>query len=141
MTLFEEVSGIAACRGDLADDAISSLNRHLNDVIPPLYRQRKPKVYISGPMTGIPEENRPEFERMEKLLDGMGVNPHKLDHNHGKTREEYMRVDLKALLCCDAILLLDGWERSHGALVELDTAIAAGITVYRTVEEIKQNYT
>ena len=40
-----------------------------------------------------------------------------------------MRTDLLALLSCDVIYLLRGWERSKGAGVELAVAQACGMQV------------
>jgi hypothetical protein len=110
------------------------LDRHTRDVIRP--SRKCHRVYISGPMTGLHNENREEFARVEALLDGDGVNPHRLAHNHGKTRQEYMRVDLRALLWCDAVLMLRGWEQSAGARFERETAIVAGIPVFYDVAAV-----
>ena len=41
----------------------------------------------------------------------------------------YMRTDPRALLDCDVIHLLPGWERSKGAGVELAVAQACGLRV------------
>ena len=44
------------------------------------------RVYIAGPMRGIPELNFPEFYRIEKLWKDMGwdvVNPAQMDKDHG----------------------------------------------------------
>jgi len=89
------------------------------------------RVYISGPITGQPRDNRPAFSLAADLLAGAGfefVNPHDLGASLRRLREmkggkpptwiDYMRVDLAALLGCQAILLLPGWERSRGATLE-----------------------
>ena len=87
------------------------------------------RLYISGPMTGIPNNNREAFLECEKRLidDGFNpeniVNPAKLDEDDvRKSWEDYLRRDLKILLDCQAIILLDGWHRSHGALLEFQLA-------------------
>jgi len=80
------------------------------------------KIYISGPITGLNyEEAFQNFEKAENyfLSNSMEViNPMKLKHNHDLSWESYMRVDLKAMLDCDAIALIDNWEQSKGAQVE-----------------------
>ena len=88
------------------------------------------KIYISGPMTGLSEYNKPAFMNAERRIRKAGhepVNPAALPHDHGHTWEEYMREDIKALMYCDAILLLDGWEKSKGAVIEFTLAAHVGI--------------
>lgn len=114
----------------IVEEAIRSLDRSLRDVVPPLYAKQKRRIYISGPMTGLPDLNRAEFERVEKLLDGDGLNPHKLPHNHGKTHAEFMKEDLATLLRCDGVIMLKGWTLSEGAQLEHTVAVACGIPVY-----------
>lgn len=80
------------------------------------------KIYISGPITGLDEAEAFEnFEKAEKYFISKSyevINPMKLEHNHDLSWESYMRVDLKAMLDCDGIALLDNWEQSKGAQVE-----------------------
>lgn len=88
------------------------------------------KVYISGPMTGRPDYNKPAFMEAEKIIMEMGhdpVNPATLPHDHGRTWGEYMREDIKALMDCEAILMLDGWIDSRGARIEYELAVSLGI--------------
>lgn len=77
-------------------------------------------IYISGPMSGYPECNYPEFFRVEKLLQQQGlltVNP--ANNDTGKSYREIIRGDLLMLINnCDGLALLDGWEHSRGAKVE-----------------------
>lgn len=88
------------------------------------------KVYISGPISGLLyEEVEKAFNDAEIRLQEQGyevVNP----LNNGLPREstwnEHMRADLKLLLDCDAIYMLDGWEYSRGASLEYDLAIDLG---------------
>lgn len=44
--------------------------------------------------------------------------------------DDFIRGDLELLARCDAILLLPGWERSRGTLIELKVATLLGIPVY-----------
>ena len=94
------------------------------------------KIYISGPITGIENGNKEAFDHVEGELKARGhevVNPHSLPHNHGKSWEEYMREDIKALLDCEAVYALAGWSRSRGAVVEVDLADTLGITVHENM--------
>ena len=103
------------------------------------------RVYIAGPMRGIPELNFPEFYRIAALWEGLGwevVNPAQMDKEHGyvptKTQtvfanlsiEQAMSRDLPAVHSCDAIALMAGWEHSQGAKMELQYAREHGKIVY-----------
>ena len=91
----------------------------------------KEKVYISGPVTGV-DDYMNNFDAAEKIMRDQGfevINPTTLPHNHGRTYREYMKEDLKALLECNYIYLISGWENSKGAVFELETADMCGILV------------
>lgn len=76
------------------------------------------RVYLSGPMTGIPEYNRRAFMAAEARLRTRGfvtVNPWRMRAVEGWNRPDYMRRDIASLAGCDAIYMLPGWTRSIGA--------------------------
>jgi hypothetical protein len=83
-------------------------------------------IYIAGPITGKPDGNRKAFARAEQDLTLMGyraVNPHKLDHSRaGGHWHLNRRVCIAAMMTCDAIVLLEGWEESDGAKMEIKLA-------------------
>ena len=88
------------------------------------------RVYISGAITDQPDLNKPEFRRVEKLLRAMGhspTNPHNLKHGKDATWRDYMTTDLKALLKCDAFVMLEGWDGSRGARIEKRLADDLGL--------------
>jgi hypothetical protein len=98
----------------------------------PYHAKRKTKIYISGKITGIEEEAAHIFESASSLLQIQGyeiINPMTLPHNHDKSWESYMREDLKALLDCDSIYMLNGWNDSKGANLEYHIAISLGLEV------------
>lgn len=87
-------------------------------------------VYISGPISGRPNLNRPAFDQAAKVLAAAGyqvVNPFDVCPNPASW-EEAMRADVKALMDCDRILMLPGWEESRGAVIEAWIAAKLGIT-------------
>lgn len=93
------------------------------------------RVYISGPITGLPyEEVEKAFNEAETRLKEQGyevVNP----LNNGLPREstwnDHMRADLKLLLDCDAIYMLDGWTNSKGAEIEFNLAFDLRINIIK----------
>lgn len=92
------------------------------------------RIYISGPITGVPDY-RTKFDDMEVRLTKMGYdafNPAKVDDYLPKNMsyEEIMSIDLAMLDMCNAILLLDGWQHSKGAKIELTKAMEKGLLIY-----------
>lgn len=87
------------------------------------------KIYISGPITGTNiETTRARFEAAEEMLRGQGftpVNPMKNGLPVDAPYEEHMKRDLELLAECDAIYLMNGWERSKGCRMEFNAAISA----------------
>ena len=85
-------------------------------------------VYIAGSISGRDyKEAREHFSRVQKNFMEKGIqhiNPMKLDHDHDKSWEAYMKECIKALMSCDAIYMLKGWEESRGALIEFKLAVS-----------------
>jgi hypothetical protein len=114
------------------------------------------KVYISGAITGLPlSVARDRFAAAAASLAAQGndvVNPFDVPPHpecacpdaaggdgagSGHEWGCYLRGDLAAMLNCDAILMLPGWEASHGARLELAVASAVGLKVlFRTPAEV-----
>ncbi len=85
-------------------------------------------IYLSGPITGLPiEEVRAAFTKAEnKIRERYGatveiVNPLKLE-TKGATWEEAMRTCIEAMMKCNYIHMLPGFEKSKGARLELTIA-------------------
>ncbi len=99
------------------------------------------RIYISGPMRGLPDMNRRAFWNAAHYLRGFGhdvVNPHEINGSWEIRMEErglkprgadYLERDIRELLHCDAIVLLPGWENSVGARCELAVAFTLNIEV------------
>lgn len=94
-------------------------------------RDKKPKVYISGKISGLSEKvYKNNFNSAELYLTGLGydtVNPVSEVTIPNGTWEDYMRRDIKLLCDCDYIYLLEGWEDSDGASLEKLIADNLGI--------------
>lgn len=84
-------------------------------------------------MSGYPEKNFPAFHRAAKFLRDHGeyvLNPAEICAEDGHSWGYYMRKDIAAMIQCDAIYLLYGWENSKGAKLEKYLAEALGIAVH-----------
>jgi len=96
--------------------------------------EKKKKVFISGPMSGIKDFNKPAFDQAEQWLTHAGYsvfNPARMHFDDAWSHEEIMRIDLAALSQCDYILMLAGFEASIGAMQEYRYAMATGIEMLR----------
>ena len=113
------------------------------------------KIYLAGPMRGIPEFNFPEFHRAAAWLRRFGhevFNPAEADNErrgvdiskgnvtgdesiasaqHDFDLREALGKDL-AWICAhaEAVALLPGWKRSKGASAEMQTARALGLKLF-----------
>lgn len=100
------------------------------------------RVYIAGPMTGIPQYNFPAFDSYAKTIRWAGhevVSPSELDdpedraaalaspdgapqtmHGFGKTWGDLLARDVKLIADdgFEAIVVLPGWQASRGARLE-----------------------
>ena len=102
------------------------------------------RVFLSGPMTGIEGFNKPAFDAAEELCMELGAlkvfNPAGKVPENPKSHEHCMRETLHELTrwvngaCADenepyysVIVMLPDWERSGGAIIELEAAYACGI--------------
>lgn len=89
---------------------------------------KKTRVYISGPISGYADLNRPAFEEAKSFLEKIGydaVSPldSVKDDSPQKSYVEYMVDGLRLLDGCDAIFMLSGWRFSPGARMELLFAV------------------
>jgi hypothetical protein len=108
------------------------------------------KVYLAGPMTGIPQFNFPAFDAAAAALREAGydvVSPAEMDDpetraaalaspdgapgsgsSSGETWGDFLARDVKLIADggLDAIVVLPGWERSRGARLETFVGGALG---------------
>ena len=85
------------------------------------------RIYVAGPMTGLPDFNYPAFHAAAEALRYRGYeveNPAENPDPPGKTWLGYMRLAIPQMLTCDTVLLLPGWSKSRGARIE---AVIAGL--------------
>lgn len=90
-------------------------------------------IYLSGPMTGYADFNYPAFREATNVLRMQGLevfDPSEcFEGNQGLPKEVYMREDIAAVLNASVVVVLDGWEQSSGARLEVEVAKAIGIPV------------
>jgi hypothetical protein len=86
--------------------------------------ERRRKLYLAGPMTGLPSLNRADFIDAAVRLRFLGfdvISPVELNPP-SRDWAAAMKVAIPALMRCDAVALLPGWENSRGAALEVQIA-------------------
>ncbi len=107
-------------------------------------------IYISGPY----RDPRGEYYVRQNIRNaedealfvwangGVALAPHKntagLGGALGPCEDIWLSGDLELLYRCDAIYLIDGWERSSGALAEFEAAREVGLPVLASQDEVLQ---
>lgn len=95
------------------------------------------KLYVAGPMTGLPDLNYPEFLRVGTILEDKGyevLNPARIDESYSappftKDWRWYMRRALAMCVHADGIATLPGWTHSRGASLEVHVGIRLELAV------------
>ena len=90
------------------------------------------KLYVAGPMTGLPEFNYPAFQAAADRLSAAGYEVEDPSTNVNPTPGDYhgwLRAGLAQLIRCDGVALLEGWEASGGARLEVNVGATLGLRV------------
>ena len=85
------------------------------------------RIFICGKITGD-KEYKAKFGSAEALLNMAGyavMNPAILP-SEGFEHDQYMKVTLAMLSICDAVMFLNDWMDSPGAIEELEEATRGG---------------
>ncbi len=101
------------------------------------------RIFISGPITGMPNENRGAFFDEAGRINRAGhtpVNPFCLPQPNDRTWHGYMRMCIQELLFCDAVQMLPRWAQSNGAVLEYRIAIGLGIPVTMPPTTVFESY-
>lgn len=94
------------------------------------------RIYIAGPMTGLPELNFPAFHAAATEWRAKGwevVNPAEINADPKADWLECMRADIQQLVTCDALYALHGWSKSRGATLEVTIAQRLGFDIHGAV--------
>ena len=102
------------------------------------------KAYISGQITSNPDYLR-DFANAETMLKTKGfdvVNPAEMCRNlpSSFTHADYMAICIAALQICDYIYMIPGYEKSKGAIAELNFAQKNGIHILKIKEDKEMDY-
>ncbi len=93
------------------------------------------KLYLSGPMRGLPGDNRALFNAAALEIRSKGYdvfNPAEADEKTPTLpREERLRRDVAAVTDCEGIAFLPGWQGSAGTRLELTIAKALNLKLFR----------
>jgi hypothetical protein len=73
------------------------------------------KVYIAGPMAGLPGKNRPAFFTAERMWQDAGHEVGNPAHIPDYEYKVCLKKALAIMLECDAVAMLPGWRESNGA--------------------------
>lgn len=93
------------------------------------------RIYIAGPISGLPQQNRPAFDKAKGLVRLSGffpvspldlVGPDEPEHEY----VYYIKQGLDLLDSCECALFLDGWRKSYGARIERLFARREGKELY-----------
>lgn len=106
------------------------------------------RIYVAGPITGMPELNYPAFHEAAARLRAKGwhvENPAENPDPHVDASchwTAYMRMGLSQVATCHAIYLLPGWQKSKGASLEYMVAQQLGlqILVHDQQEDVLQEW-
>jgi hypothetical protein len=101
----------------------------------------KLRLYVAGPMTGLPGRNYDAFRTATRELTDTGytaIDPSEIDalHEFENARQGckvcrrgthswhwYMKRAIGMMVSCDGVATLPGWENSKGAKAEVELAL------------------
>lgn len=95
------------------------------------------QTYISGAISGRPrKEAEDHFTRVKEhlLIEGhLVLSPYVTRFQYSKRKDyswsDWMRESIVAMMDCDTIFMLNGWEDSRGASIEYKLALELGFNI------------
>lgn len=102
-------------------------------------RKGAKRVYLAGPMSGMPDLNYPAFNQKAAELRARGwhvENPAENPVPPCGSWKGYMRMSIWQLTSCEAIYLLPGWASSQGAAMEFSIAQQLGLEIIEPVSQL-----
>ncbi len=119
-----------------------------NDVatmVPP--PSKEGRIYLAGPVTGVPDFNRRGFASAQAMLEEAGyrvLNPINMTEEYDEINEiprgsaswdTYMRIALRGLIACQTLVALPGWTTSRGAQIEVTLATSLRMPVFQIITQ------
>lgn len=102
------------------------------------------KIYIAGKVTGEDRQKTVlKFGSAEIRIELNGfkaTNPIDVVCNMSEDWQKAMKKCIAAMIECDAVLLLDDWTQSKGALIESQLALDLGIPRFTNINEIVKHF-
>lgn len=96
----------------------------------------KPRIYIAGPMTGLPDWNFPAFHEAAAKWRAEGWEVENPAESFGGDQtlpyRIYVTEDLRKLRSCQMIVMLTGWDgpNARGSVWEHEVALMLGLGVW-----------
>ena len=95
--------------------------------------EKTKRVYISGQMSGLNKsEYTAHFKKAAKYLQSKGydpVDPSKICCGVNISYADLLLVDMKTIMDCGTIFMLDNWPNSKGATAEYYFVKAIGLEI------------
>lgn len=121
------MAGLCWCGGQInvMSDPVSCLESKFHDPLATGRPTRVGTLYVAGPMSGYEDCNYPQFNEVSRVLEGVGyktVNPSTVHVDRQHHYVDLIRADLKMMLDCDGVAVLENWWESAGARNEVQVA-------------------
>ena len=90
-------------------------------------------LFISGPMLGHEDFNSAAFHEAAHLLGAAGyqvTNPANNSQASGERWKDRLRAEVKEMMDCDGVVILEGWQWSRVANAQINLAHALGMPVH-----------
>lgn len=99
------------------------------------------KYYISGPISGYRNKNREAFEEAAAVVKQLGLNPvtpfdlDVVEPCNPKDWVSNMKRDIRFVTTVDGVVVIDDWEKSKGAQMEVYVAYMFDIPIWKLSDE------
>ncbi|OXA83692.1 hypothetical protein B0A56_00805 [Flavobacterium columnare NBRC 100251 = ATCC 23463] len=98
------------------------------------------KIYIAGKVSGLSIESvLKKFDNAQAEIEDLGfkaINPITVVNDWQCDWHTAMKKCIKALMDCDAVVVLEDYKTSNGAKIELELCKRLGITIFYGVDDL-----